>query len=364
MNIANKIHDKTVAGECCSPPDARSPQHVPSPLWGEAKVRGSFAALFFKMPLLLTLLTLSLPLSSSAQDQTPLQRNLDILLVVGTSGEDQYAKLFDAQVTAWKDASSKASVKLKIIGQDKDENDLKKLETTLKKAATVKDGQFWLVMIGHGTFDGREAKFNLRGPDVTARQLGDWLRPLQRELVFIQTASASAGFIPPLVGKNRVIISATKGADEIYYTRFGEYFAPAIAGLPEADLDQDQQVSLLEAFLHASKKVTEFYEQEERLATEHALIEDNGDGIGTRSEVFEGVTASAPKADGARAGQIALVLSDEERRLTDAQRQQRDALERELEALKGKRAAMGEDAYYTDLEKLLRELAELYSGSS
>ncbi|MEN3940199.1 hypothetical protein WJU23_02815 [Prosthecobacter sp. SYSU 5D2] len=312
-----------------------------------------------KWPVLLCLFNLLLGLAS------PLQaRDLDILLVVGTPGEDQYAKLFDAQVTAWKDASTKAGVKLNIIGQDKDEDDLKQLESALKKAVTAKTGQFWFVMIGHGTFDGREAKFNLRGPDITARQLGDWLRPIQRELVFIQTASASAAFMQPLLGKNGVVISATKGADEIYYTRFGEFFAPAIAGLPEADLDQDRQVSLLEAFLHASKKVAEFYEQEERLATEHALIEDNGDGIGTRSEVFEGVKASDPKADGVRAAQIALVLSEEEMRLTDAQRHQRDALERELEVLKGKRAEMDEDAYYADLEKLLRELAELYSGDS
>ena len=360
MTSANKMHNNENVDH--PPPDAGSPKRAPSPLWGEAKVRGSSGALIPKISLIL--LTLLLSLSALAQTQTPTQRDLDILLVVGTPGQDQYAKLFDAQVTAWKDASAKAGVALNIIGQDKDEDDLKQLESALKKAVTPKTGQFWLVMIGHGTFDGREAKFNLRGPDLTARQLGDWLRPLQRELVFIQTASASAAFMQPLLGKSRVIISATKGADEIYYTRFGEYFAPAIAGLPEADLDQDQQVSLLEAFLHASKKVTEFYEQEERLATEHALIEDNGDGIGTRSEVFEGVKASDPKADGARAGQIALVLSDEEMKLTDAQRQQRDALERELEVLKGKRAAMDEDAYYTDLEKLLRELAALYSGGS
>lgn len=360
MTSANQMHDKEKAD--CPPPDTRSPLRVPSPrLRGEAKVRSSSGDLIPKISLFLTL-TLLLTLTAPAQ-LSP-QRDLDILLVVGTPGEDQYAKLFDAQVTAWKDAASKADVKLSIIGQDKDEDDLQKLEFALKKAVTSKTGQFWLVMIGHGTFDGREAKFNLRGPDVTARQLGDWLRPIQRELVFIQTASVSAGFMQPLLGKNRVIITATKSADEIYYTRFGEYFAPAIAGLPEADLDQDKQVSLLEAFLYGSKRVAEFYESEERLATEHALLEDNGDGMGTRFEVFEGVKASDLKADGNRAAQIALVLSDEERSLTDEQRQTRDSLERELDVLKGKRTSLEEDDYYTELERLLRQLAEVYATDS
>jgi len=288
------------------------------------------------------------------------KRDVEVLIVVGAQGTEEYGKLFDAQVTAWKDACAKASVPVNMIGRDKAEDDAAKLEAAITKAATKKSGQFWLVMIGHGTFDGREAKFNLRGPDITAKELGEWLRPLQRELVLVQTASASAGFIQPLMGKGRVIVSATKGADEVFYTRFGEHFAPAIAGLREADLDQDKQVSVLEAFLYASKKTAEFYEKEERLATEHALLEDNGDGFGTRSEIFEGVKAKESKADGARAAQISLVLSDEEMKLSDEQRQKRDALERELEVLKTQRSALGEERYYAVLEKLMRALAEVY----
>lgn len=291
---------------------------------------------------------------------TAFARDLEMLLVVGASGEAEYGKLFDAQVTAWKEACTKAAVPLKIIGRDESAEDLPKLEVALKQAVSKSGGQFWLVMIGHGTFDGREAKFNLRGPDLTAKQLGDWLKPLERELVLIQTASASAGFIQPLVGKNRIIVSATKSADEVFYTRFGEYFAPAIAGEAEADLDQDKQVSVLEAFLFASKQVTDFYEKEERLATEHPLLEDNGDGVGARSEIFEGVKATVAKADGARASQVALVLSEEEMKLSDEQRLKRDALETELDALKVRRPEIGEAGYYRELEELLRKLAEVY----
>jgi hypothetical protein len=214
------------------------------------------------------------------------------------------------------------------------------------------------VLIGHGTFDNREVKFNLRGPDVTARQLAAWCQPIKRELIFIDGGSSSAGFLQPLAGKNRIIITGTKSADEIYYTRFGEFFAPSIAGDLAADMDQDKQVSILEAFRHASKLASEFYEKEERISTEHALIEDNGDGVGTRSEVLS--KESKDIKDGARAGQVALVLSEEEMKLTDAQRSKRDELERKLEALKAKRAEMEEVVYYREIEVLLRELAAVY----
>lgn len=287
-------------------------------------------------------------------------RDVEVLLVVGASGTEAYGRLFDDQITAWQEACAKAKVALKIIGRDEGEADAEKLEKALQTAAAKPYGQFWLVMIGHGTFDGRETKFNLRGPDITAAQLGAWLKPIQRELVLIQASSASAGFLPAVTGKNRVIITSTKSADEVFYARFGQFFAPAIGGLPEADLDQDKQVSLLEAFLYASKRAGEFYAQEERLATEHALLEDDGDGMGTRAEVFEGVMAKDAKADGKRAEQIVLVLSEEELKLSDAAREKRDALETRLQELKAQRATLGDERYYADLEKLLRELAEIY----
>jgi len=310
--------------------------------------------------LLLCFLTLGVLAVSAEQTSPSSSREVNVLLVVGAAGTEQYGKLFERQVTAWEEACSKAGLPIQIIGRGKPDDDAAQLEAALSQASSQSTGQFWLVMIGHGTFDGREAKFNLRGPDVTARQSSDWLRHMKRELVLIQTASASGGFIASLTGKNRIVVTATKSADEIFYTRFGEYFAPAIAGLAEADLDHDKQVSVLEAFLFASKKTSEFYEAEGRLATEHALLEDNGNGVGTRFEVFQGVEATDPKADGRRAAQVALVLSEEEQKLTEAQRHQRDVLERELDALKSRRADLGEDRYYADLETLMRKLAEVY----
>lgn len=296
-------------------------------------------------------------------------RDVSVVLIVGAAGTEEYGKRFAAQASAWKAACGKAGVPVRVIGESVappgGTNDSTELASVLKEAVAKPKGQLWLVWIGHGTFDGREAKFNLRGPDVSAKEIGAWLKPLRQELVMIQCASASAPFITALAGPQRVIITATKDAEEVFYTHFGEYFAPAISGLPEADLDQDHQVSVLEAFLYACKKTAEFYENDSRLATEHALIEDNGDGIPTRAEIFVGTHAAASahekaKPDGGRAAQIALVLSAQESNLTEAVRAKRDALEMRLEAIKAQRDKLGEERYYAELEKLLREIADLY----
>ena len=287
------------------------------------------------------------------------QRDVEVLIVSGAPGDDEYTEKFEKQVTTWKAACEKSGIAVQVIGKDK--HDAEALEDALKKAATKPTGQMWLVLIGHGTFDNREVKFNLRGPDVSAKQLAAWCQPVQREMIIIGGGSSSAGFLQPLAGKNRIIVTGTKSADEIYYTRFGEFFAPAIAGDLTADLDKDKQVSILEAFRHASKLVAEFYEKEERISTEHALIEDNGDGVGTRAELFSGETKEFK--DGKRASQISLVLSEEEMKHSDAQRQKRDEMERKLETLKAKRPEMKEELYYSQIEALLRQLAAVYGSN-
>jgi hypothetical protein len=287
-------------------------------------------------------------------------RPLDVVIVLGAPGTEEFGKKFQTQVEAWKTAAANGGVPVEIISG---------IETTAKLeqrlAAAKPERSLWLVLIGHGTFDGREAMFSAEGPDFNVKQLAGWLKPLKQEVAIIHTASASGGFLKALSGKKRIVITSTKGPDEVFYARFGEYFAAAIGGLAEADLDQDKQVSLLEAFRHASKAVATFYQNEGRLATEHALLEDNGDGIGTRSEVFDADAAIPPGTaiDGERAAQLVLVLSAAEQQLTDAQRSTRDGLESELKALKGQRTKLKEDDYYTKLESLLRKLGEVYGSS-
>jgi len=277
------------------------------------------------------------------------ERQMEVIIVRGADGTEGYGKKFQAEVTAWQEACAKGAVKAEVITNAE----------ALKAKLTAVKVPLWIVMIGHGTFDGREAKFNLTGPDLSVTQLAEWVKPLPQEVVIVNVASASGAFVKALSGSKRVIVSATKGGEEVFYPHFGEFMAKAINGLPEADADQDKQVSLLEAFLYAAKQAAQFYEAEERIASEHAIIEDNGDGVGTRSEMFEGVRAKDAKLDGARALQLALVLNDEEMKLSDEVRAKRDALEAKVRELVAKKAAMKDDEYYREVERLFREIAGL-----
>ncbi len=281
------------------------------------------------------------------------ERNAQVLLVRGANGTDAYGAKFDAQINAWQEACAKGALPCTTL------TTRDALQTHLSAEAAKSTGTLWIVLIGHGTFDGRESKFNLAGPDLSAAQFADWVKPVQHEVVVVNMASASGAFVQPLAGPKRVIVCATKSGTEIYYARFGEFMAKAMTGLAEADLDQDQQVSVLEGFLYASKQVAQFYENEGRIATEHALLEDNGDGVGTRAESFEGVRAKEAKADGARALQLALVLNEEERKLSEDIRAKRDALETKVRALVARKGELKQDDYYRELEQLFVEIAKL-----
>ncbi len=114
---------------------------------------------------------------------------------------------------------------------------------------------------------------------------------MKRPLAVINCSSASAPFLNRLAGENRVVITATKSGDEQNFAHFGQYLAAAIAD-GDADVDKDGQVSLLEAYLTACRNLDEFYKQEARLPGEHALLDDNGDGLGTPAAWFRGVRAT------------------------------------------------------------------------
>jgi len=304
-----------------------------------------------------------------ARAQTP-DSDLTVVLVVGAPGEAEYEGRFAEMVATWTAATAKGGADLVTIGVDASErdrsSDRQRLEQWLKQEGKHKGaGEVWLVLIGHGSFDGRTVKFGLTGPDFTDEELAKWLKGWQRPLAVINTASASSPFLNAVSGKDRMVISATKSASEIFYTRFGEYFARAIAGIEGADLDNDEQVSLLEAFLYSSAEVANFYESEGRLATEHALIDDNGDGLGTRSDWFEGVRAvrkarEGAEPDGERSLQRVLIPNAAEARMAPELRHQRDKLELELNALRRQRGDLSDDDYYARVEVLLLKIAKIY----
>lgn len=299
----------------------------------------------------------------------------DLILVLGAEGTPEYGRIFEAWEAAWRRAAERGPLRVTTVGQVGGEsaeleaarNDARvkdSLRRALQDAAQEPDLPLWIVMIGHGTFDGRSARFNLVGEDVTEQELARWLEPLRRPTAIVQCASASGEFLPALSAAGRVVVTATKSGAETNFARFGGFLSAAIAD-PAADLDKDGQVSLLEAFLRAARQTEEHYAGQGLLATEHALLDDNGDGRGTRAEAFTGLRPvrqadSGATLDGYLAHQWTLVPSDVERRLSPEFRRRRDALELDILRLRELKGTLAEEEYYSRLEPLLIELARLY----
>ncbi len=130
------------------------------------------------------------------------------------------------------------------------------------------------MMIGHGTFDGVEYKFNLPGPDISGTELAALLNriPASRQLV-VDMTSASGGATPALKKENRTVITATKSGSEKNATLFARYWVEALRD-PAADTDKNEVVSALEAFQYAQTKTAQFFTEQKRLATEHPQLED------------------------------------------------------------------------------------------
>jgi hypothetical protein len=299
---------------------------------------------------------------STSRAQTNAPRSL--LLVIGAAGEAEYGEQFAASAALWKHAGTNGGFNISVIGESKDEtNDRPALLTLVTNALKQSTEELWIVLIGHGTFDGRAAKFNLRGPDISADELAAALKPCQRPLAVIDCASGSGPFINALSAPGRVIITATRSGYELNATHFGNYIARDVAD-PAADLDKDGQTSLLEAFLMASRQTEDFYKDAGRLATEHALLDDNGDSLGTPADWFRGVravkkAANGKTVDGVRAHQMNLVRSTNEQELSPSLRARRDELEAQLSTLRDRKTQMKEDDYYSQLEKILVETAKL-----
>jgi hypothetical protein len=289
-----------------------------------------------------------------------------VIIAVGAPGAPEYKSEFDRWADLWQAAAGKAGAESIRIGATEaaGATDRERLHSALVAKSAAGRELLWIVLIGHGTFDGHEAKFNLRGPDVSDREISDWLAPAKRPVVLLDCTSASGPYINRLSGDDRIIVTATKSGHEINFARFGQYLAEAI-GDERSDIDKDGQVSLLEAFLTGSSRVDEYYRTHDQLATEHALLDDNGDRLGTPASWFKGVRATQRAKDGAqldglRAHQVHLIRSDREREIPLESRQQRDQLELSIAALRDQKGKLTEDEYYERLEQLMVKLARLY----
>jgi hypothetical protein len=211
-----------------------------------------------------------------------------------------------------------------------------------------------VVLLGHGTFDGVDAKFNLVGPDLEAAEWRSLLAGVPGRLVFVNTTGASAPFLARLAAPGRVVVTATDSPAQRFDTVFPEFFVEAFAG-EESDLDKDGRVSIGEAFAHASRRTRRWYEQQGRLPTERAVLDDTGDGLGKE--------AGVPGPDGAVAARVFLDGGDQPALRRDPAISEliarRDVLEGDVEDLKRKRSFMPAEDYARELERLLVDLARI-----
>jgi hypothetical protein len=291
-----------------------------------------------------------------------------LAVIVGLAGDPEDGEAF----RKWAETLVKTAPKLGVApdrviylaGDPQPEDKLVTAKSTKAEVArafealatrAAEDDVVFVVLIGHGTFDGKVARFNLPGPDMTPADFAPLLQRLRsKHVVFVNSASASGPFLAPLAAPGRTIITATRTGAEHFTTLFGGYFVDALTS-EAADADKNRRVSVLEAFNYARHEVTSAYQREGIMATEHALLDDSGAGKGT-------MEPSPEAADGRAAAVVSLGSAADaeplpaDPRLRQLYTERRD-LERRVEALKLMKSGMDQARYQAQLEQLATDLA-------
>lgn len=229
---------------------------------------------------------------------------------------------------------------------------VRQLFADLRRRIT-RDDTLILVLLGHGTFDGADAKFNLVGPDLTAVDWKQLLVGVAGRLIVIDTTAASFPFLEQLSMRGRVIVTATDSVAQRYVTVFPEYFIRALSDV-STDYDKNGRISAWEAFAAASAGVKEYYQQRGQLSTEHPLLDDDGNRVGREADGpgTDGAVAKATYLDaepGTAAADAAMAGLE----------RQRSALEAQLEELKGRKPAMTDEDYQAELGRILLQLSRI-----
>jgi hypothetical protein len=285
------------------------------------------------------------------------------VIISGASGGEKYAE----QMATWRADLRSAlvdrygftadNVKLLVdetakSGDRATTANVKAVFSEIKKSGSREDFVL-LVLLGHGTFDGDVAKFNLVGPDMTAKDWTDLLTGVQGRVAVVNTTEASFPFLEALSSKGRIVITATHSAAQKYATVFPEYFVKAMKEA-STDLDKNGRTSLFEVFATASASVKQHFEQRGQLLTEHALIDDNGDGKG-RQAADEGPDGALARNAFLDAEILPANASPELAALIKRRRE----LEAKAEEHKELKGVMPDAQWNAEFEKLMLELAQV-----
>jgi hypothetical protein len=277
--------------------------------------------------------------------------------IAGLGGEPDYDQRFNANAKdldkLFKASGNSARV-YTLTGTDATRAHFTDTLASIAHDAKPED-DFVLIMIGHGSFDGVDYKFNLVGPDITGSELAGLCDriPTKRQLI-VNATSSSGGSVAALEKPGRGVIAATKNGTEKNATVFARYWVEALQD-PTADLDKSDSISAMEAFAYAQRKIAAFYESQKRLATEHAIFEDTGKNEPVREpSKSEGILlASFP----------VLRIGAAQKQANDPAKQsllaKKEDLEQKIDALKYQKAAMDPTEFMQQLTAALVELAQV-----
>jgi hypothetical protein len=290
-----------------------------------------------------------------------------LLVVVGLGGDAETAKTFHRWSNTLAEASERLGVPpdrlVHLVGEPV-EGDVRVSGRSTREEVTKALTKFaaeagpadlvFITLIGHGQWDGRTAKFNMPGPDMGPEEFEPLLKKIRsNRIVLVNTASSSGPFLEALSAPGRTLVSATRSGAEHYTTLFGGYFVDALNS-PNADADKNKRISVLEAFQFAKAEVTRAYEREGLLATEHPLLDDDGDKKGSADP-------SPTGADGKVAAVLSLGDASDDGLPSDpklrALHLERREMERRVEALRLLKDSMDPARYTSELEKLVTAIA-------
>lgn len=294
-----------------------------------------------------------------------------LVVVTGAGGEPAFDERFHTWAATLMDAAAGRGVAAEDIvylaadpgrdaGRARRRSTRENVLSTLEElAGGLSEGvPLFVVVIGHGSYRDGVTKVNLPGPDITAEDLAAALgRFGDRSLVFAGLTSAGGGLLRALSGPGRVVVTATKSGEERNATVFARYFAAAFVGA-DADVDNDGRISVLEAFQYARREVERSYGEEHKLLTEHALLDDNGDGEGSGepgADADDGRLAATLALSGPQLAPSAAADPDLARLY-----EEKASVEAEVAELRRRKASLEKEEYESELEDLLVALAKIH----
>ena len=286
----------------------------------------------------------------------PVQAGTFYVTIAGLGGEPDYEQRFTATANDLDKIfrSSAGTHVYTLTGKQSTRARVEEILALVAREAKPEDDLI-VTLIGHGTFDGTEYKFNLPGPDISAGELATLCDHVSaRRTLIVNTTSASGGSVNALERTGRAVIAATKSGTEKNATIFARYWAEAL-GDPTTDLDKSGSASALETFQYADRKTSAFYESQKRLATEHAVFEDTGHGEPVRN-------SSSGGREGALMSSISVVrIGSAQAAMNDPAKRdlvlKKEGIEEKIDALKYQKAAMEPGEYKQKLTELLVQLA-------